>query len=77
MKYSCVICHKQLLIEEGYYNSFLNALVCEKCGEQFRLEKGFLEFNQIFLKREKFNYVRNSFVKDIEIKKIGSWRVGV
>ena len=77
MKYSCVICHKQLPIEEGYYSSFLNNLVCEKCGEQFRLEKGFFRFNLIFFKGERFNYVENSFVKSIRIKKIGSWRVGV
>jgi len=77
MKYLCVICHKLLPIEKGYYSSFLNASVCKKCGEQFKLEKGFLSFNQIFLKKEKFNYVENSFVKGIEIKKIGSWRVGV
>jgi hypothetical protein len=77
VKYLCAICHKSLQIGEGYYNIFLNASICEKCGEQFKLEKGFLGFNSIFLKGEKFNYVENSFIKNVKIKKIGSWRIGV
>ena len=73
----CTICHKVLVAGNIEYCDFLDDAVCKKCDKLFDLQEGYLAFDEIVLPGIRFDFVRNSFVENVKIKRLGSWRVGV
>jgi hypothetical protein len=73
----CVICHKILSFGKIEYCDFLDDTTCKKCDKLFDLQKGRLNFDEIVLLGMRFDFVRNSFSENVNIKRIGSWRIGV